>query len=71
MADLERSDTVAREPSMRAKTIIIPTVRVRVRAGNETKVIIYDLIFDKISRVYLVIDKFSVVIGPMAALCWR
>ncbi len=32
MADLERSDTVAREPSMRAKTIIIHTVRVRVRA---------------------------------------
>ncbi len=26
MADLERSDTVVREPSMRAKTIIIPTV---------------------------------------------
>ncbi len=26
MADLERSDTVAREPSMRAKTIIIPTL---------------------------------------------
>ncbi len=33
MADLERSDTVAREPSTRAKTIVIPTVSVRAKGS--------------------------------------
>ncbi len=33
--DLERSDTVAREPTTRAKTIVIQTVRVRARETVE------------------------------------
>ncbi len=51
---LDRRDTVAREPSMRAKTIIIPTVRVRIGGRVECNYIdraVYT-IFCRMVRVF-------------------